>query len=167
MALPVDTNTLLRSVRHIRIFPVSKGPLRECAAITSSWRSRPENLIEFWVVATRPQDDNGLDMGPPAAARTDNARGTVRPPAGIRRASLRSGSGLSPVNAPSFDPPRRMARPHASRQGARVPQAPGDGRDRARRAKRQIRKDARKMYFGGEAAFSSVVFTSKAEAHRC
>jgi predicted nucleic acid-binding protein len=64
----VDTSTLLRTLQP-------RHPHRELArsaikALTAQGRELyivPQNLIELWVVATRPADQNGLGMKPAAA----------------------------------------------------------------------------------------------------
>jgi predicted nucleic acid-binding protein len=64
-----DTNILLRSLNpadpHYAAADKALAALRTrnetlCVA--------PQNLIEFWAVATRPRDDNGLGMTPAKAA---------------------------------------------------------------------------------------------------
>ncbi|MEO8126116.1 MAG: PIN domain-containing protein [Bryobacteraceae bacterium] len=69
MVILLDSNVLLRSVQphhpHCSWAETFVATLRLrndtlCVA--------PQNLIEFWAVATRPADDNGLGMSPSAAA---------------------------------------------------------------------------------------------------
>lgn len=65
----VDTSTLLRTLQPLH-------PQREIArsaikALTKQGRElhiAPQNLIELWVVATRPVEQNGLGMAPFAVA---------------------------------------------------------------------------------------------------
>jgi predicted nucleic acid-binding protein len=65
----IDTNTLLRTLQPLH-------PQRETAraaikALTAWGRDLyivPQNLVELWVVATRPAERNGLGMSPAAIA---------------------------------------------------------------------------------------------------
>jgi predicted nucleic acid-binding protein len=56
-----DTNILLRSVQtsdpH---FPITRAALTKLRARQEIVCIAPQNLVEFWVVATRPQTENGL-----------------------------------------------------------------------------------------------------------
>lgn len=68
MAVLLDTNVLVRSLDLASIAHPA------CAGLLSSLRGRshplvvsPQNLIEFWVVATRPQAANGLGLSTTAA----------------------------------------------------------------------------------------------------
>jgi hypothetical protein len=69
MAVLVDSNILLRSLHpghpHSAIAENSVAALglrNETLCIA------PQILIEFWAVATRPRDDNGLGLAPDRAA---------------------------------------------------------------------------------------------------
>jgi predicted nucleic acid-binding protein len=69
MAVLVDSNILLRSLHpghpHFAIAENSVAALRlrnETLCIA------PQILVEFWAVATRPRDDNGLGLAPDRAA---------------------------------------------------------------------------------------------------
>jgi predicted nucleic acid-binding protein len=65
----IDTNTLLRTLQPLH-------PQRETAgaaikALTARGRDLyivPQNLVELWVVATRPAERNGFGMSPAAVA---------------------------------------------------------------------------------------------------
>ena len=65
----IDTNTLLRTLQPLH-------PQRETAraaikALTARGRGLyivPQNLVELWVVATRPAERNGFGMSPAAVA---------------------------------------------------------------------------------------------------
>jgi predicted nucleic acid-binding protein len=67
--LLIDTNTLLRTlqVRHpqyetaVRALEILPGRGRDLHIV-------PQNLVELWVVATRPVEQNGLGMAPSAVA---------------------------------------------------------------------------------------------------
>jgi predicted nucleic acid-binding protein len=65
----IDTNTLLRTLqlRH----PQYEMATRALEVLPEQGRELhivPQNLIELWVVATRPVDQNGLGMAPAAVA---------------------------------------------------------------------------------------------------
>jgi len=67
--LLVDTSTLLRTlqVRH----PQHETATRALELLPGRGRNLhivPQNPVEFWVVATRPVEQNGLGMTPAAAA---------------------------------------------------------------------------------------------------
>jgi predicted nucleic acid-binding protein len=67
--LLLDTSTLLRTlqVRH----PQYETVARALETLPSRGRDLhivPQNLVELWVVATRPAEQNGLGMTPAAAA---------------------------------------------------------------------------------------------------
>jgi len=67
--LLLDTSTLLRTlqVRH----PQYETVARALETLPSRGRDLhivPQNLVELWVVATRPAEQNGLGMMPAAAA---------------------------------------------------------------------------------------------------
>jgi len=67
--LLIDTSALLGTiqVRH----PQYETVLRALEALTARGRDLyivPQNLVELWVVATRPAERNGLGMSPAAVA---------------------------------------------------------------------------------------------------
>jgi predicted nucleic acid-binding protein len=67
--LLIDTNTLLRTlqVRH----PQYETVARALEALTARGREIhivPQNLVELWVVATRPVPQNGLGLATTEAA---------------------------------------------------------------------------------------------------
>ena len=68
MSFAVDTNLLLRSIDDGHVAqPIAKNGLivlRDRGEILSIF---PQNLIEFWVVATRPVINNGLGLSIPRA----------------------------------------------------------------------------------------------------
>ena len=63
MSFAVDTNVLLRSIEDGHVAqPIAKNglfALRDRGEILSVF---PQNLIEFWAVATRPVTNNGLGL---------------------------------------------------------------------------------------------------------
>jgi predicted nucleic acid-binding protein len=62
----IDTNVLLRSVESGH--PMHATAHRALQALTRAGAPlciSPQNLIEFWVVATRPLTANGLELTPP------------------------------------------------------------------------------------------------------
>lgn len=70
MSYLVDTNVLLRSIQPLH--PMHK----DAVAATLNLKARgeklciiPQNLIEFWVVATRPVSANGLELSVAGAAK--------------------------------------------------------------------------------------------------
>ena len=69
MPLLVDTNVLVRFIDE------GSDAHPECEALLRALRGRPhplviclQNLIEFWVVATRPVTNNGFGLAPATAA---------------------------------------------------------------------------------------------------
>ena len=65
----VDTNILLRSLQTSnRQFSVTDQALDTLRHRQETLCIAPQNVIEFWVVATRPLDKNGLGMTPKRAA---------------------------------------------------------------------------------------------------
>lgn len=69
MRLLIDTNVLIRwTDRHDKLHPVAEAALRFSRESGYAVCLVPQVLREFWVVATRPRADNGLEM-PPATAR--------------------------------------------------------------------------------------------------
>jgi predicted nucleic acid-binding protein len=64
----VDTSTLLRSlqIRHSQ-YAVAINAIRVLPSQGVELQIVAQNLIELWVVATRPQDLNGLGMAPDSA----------------------------------------------------------------------------------------------------
>ena len=70
MAILADTNVLLRSLYpdHPHYYAAEKA-LAALRLRGEALCIAPQNLIEFWAVATRTRDDNGLGMSPARAAR--------------------------------------------------------------------------------------------------
>ncbi len=58
----VDTNILLRSHPSAKLFPVVRNAIEKLSARSEILSIAPQSLIEFWAVATRPVDANGLGM---------------------------------------------------------------------------------------------------------
>ena len=69
MAILTDTNVLLRSLysEHPR-YSAAENALAALRLRGETLCVAPQNLIEFWAVATRSRDDNGLGMNPARAA---------------------------------------------------------------------------------------------------
>jgi hypothetical protein len=67
--LLIDTRTLLRTlqVRHPQYETVARA-LETLPARGRDLHIVPQNLVELWVVATRPVEQNGLGMEPAAVA---------------------------------------------------------------------------------------------------
>jgi predicted nucleic acid-binding protein len=67
--LLIDTNTLLRTlqVRHPQYETVARA-LETLIARGRELHIVPQNLVELWVVATRPLSQNGLGLSTPEAA---------------------------------------------------------------------------------------------------
>jgi predicted nucleic acid-binding protein len=65
----IDTSTLLRTlqVRHPQYETVARA-LETLPARGRALHIVPQNLVELWVVATRPVEQNGLGMEPAAVA---------------------------------------------------------------------------------------------------
>ena len=65
----VDTSILLRTLQlqHPQL-PVVRSAIKSLTAQGRDLHIAPQNLVELWVVATRPADYNGLGMTPAAAA---------------------------------------------------------------------------------------------------
>jgi hypothetical protein len=68
--LLIDTSTLLRTiqVRHAQHEAATRA-LEILPGRGLVLHIVPQNLFEFWVVATRPVEQNGLSMSPDGAAR--------------------------------------------------------------------------------------------------
>ena len=65
----VDTNILVRSVQTSNAqFSITENALDTLRHRQEILCIAPQNLVEFWVVATRPLDKNGLGMTPARAA---------------------------------------------------------------------------------------------------
>jgi predicted nucleic acid-binding protein len=65
----VDTNVLLRLLQpHHRQYPMALAAVAELRNRLAELCIAPQNLVEFWVVATRPVVNNGLGMSPLAIA---------------------------------------------------------------------------------------------------
>jgi hypothetical protein len=58
----VDTNILLRSHPSAKLFPVVKNALARLTAQNEILCIAPQKMVEYWAVATRPLDANGLGM---------------------------------------------------------------------------------------------------------
>ena len=57
----VDTNLLIRTLQpHHTLYPVAVGALATLRSRNHYLYLVPQNLIEFWTVATRPVESNGL-----------------------------------------------------------------------------------------------------------
>ena len=65
----IDTSTLLRTlqVRHPQ-YEVAVHALETLPGLGRDLHIVPQNLVELWVVATRPVEQNGLGMAPAAVA---------------------------------------------------------------------------------------------------
>jgi len=63
MSILVDSNILLRSLHpeHPH-YPIAQNALATLRVRIEPLCLAPQNLIEFWAVATRSRDDNGLGM---------------------------------------------------------------------------------------------------------
>ncbi len=80
MSYLVDTNVLLRSVQPKH--PMHKDAVTAALKLKQSGESLciiPQNLIEFWAVATRPVTANGLELSVASAAQelTTTLTGTI------------------------------------------------------------------------------------------
>jgi len=65
----VDTNTLLRTLQPLHPQrEIARAAIKHLTGDGTELHIVPQNLIELWVVATRPVDQNGLGMTPPAVA---------------------------------------------------------------------------------------------------
>jgi len=63
MRVLIDTNILTRSVQPSHnMYPPAVHAVTELKIRGNDLCICPQNLVEFWVVATRPQSVNGLDM---------------------------------------------------------------------------------------------------------
>lgn len=70
----VDTNLLIRALQpHHPLYRTADGAIAALRFQNRRLYLVPQNLIEFWTVATRPIDVNGLGFSP-AAARTEIER---------------------------------------------------------------------------------------------
>jgi len=59
----VDTNLLVRTLQpHHPLYAVADGSIAVLRSQNKKLYLTPQNLIEFWTVATRPVDVNGLGM---------------------------------------------------------------------------------------------------------
>lgn len=70
MSFLVDTNVLLRSVQ--KTHPMHSDAVRAINLLlrnTEAVSVTPQNLIEFWAVATRPEINNGLGLSVDETAR--------------------------------------------------------------------------------------------------
>ena len=65
----VDSNILLRSVQPAHPqFPIASAALADLLRRNVDLCVARQNLVEFWVVATRPLANNGLEMNPATVA---------------------------------------------------------------------------------------------------
>ena len=70
----VDTNLLVRTLQpHHPLYRIADGAIAALRLQNRRLYLVPQNLIEFWTVATRPVDVNGLGLSP-TAARTEIER---------------------------------------------------------------------------------------------
>ena len=70
MSYLVDTNILLRSVQPSHpMHADAAGAVGKLSAQGEQLLIVPQNLIEFWAVATRPTESNGLGLSVDGAAR--------------------------------------------------------------------------------------------------
>ncbi len=70
MSYLLDTNVLLRSIEVSSLqHATTRQALERLARTTETLYVSPQNLIEFWAVATRPLASNGLGLTP---AQADN-----------------------------------------------------------------------------------------------
>ena len=68
MVYLVDTNVLLRFAgRTHPMHPVIRTAVRRLRAVGHTLRTTPQNLVEFWNVATRPAARNGFGLTPAEA----------------------------------------------------------------------------------------------------
>ena len=64
----VDTNTLLRTLQPLHPQrEIARGAIKALTARGHELQFVPQNLMELWVVATRPVAQNGLGMSVPRA----------------------------------------------------------------------------------------------------
>ena len=64
----VDTNTLLRTLQPLHPQrEIARGAIKALTARGHELQLVPQNLMELWVVATRPVAQNGLGMSIPRA----------------------------------------------------------------------------------------------------
>ena len=69
MATLVDTNILLRSIQPTDpLFGVTLSALQILGRNTDRLAVVPQNIVEFWAVATRPRANNGLGLTPSDAS---------------------------------------------------------------------------------------------------
>jgi len=65
----VDTSTLLRTLQPLHPhLETARAAIKTLTAQGRDLHIVPQNLIELWVVATRPVEQNGLGLTPAAAA---------------------------------------------------------------------------------------------------
>jgi predicted nucleic acid-binding protein len=70
----VDTNLLIRALQpHHPLYPAADGAITALRSQNRRLYLVPQNLIEFWTVATRPVEANGLGLST-AAARAEIER---------------------------------------------------------------------------------------------
>ncbi|MBL9171767.1 MAG: type II toxin-antitoxin system VapC family toxin [Verrucomicrobiales bacterium] len=69
MATLVDTNILLRSIQPTDpLFGITLSALQILGCLTDRLAVVPQNMVEFWAVATRPRANNGLGLAPSEAS---------------------------------------------------------------------------------------------------
>ena len=65
----VDTSTLLRTLQPLHPQrEIARAAIKSLTTQGKTLHIVPKNLVELWVVATRPTQQNGLGMAPSAAA---------------------------------------------------------------------------------------------------
>ena len=70
MDVLIDTNILVRRInRHDPQYRDARDALKAIEARGDRICVAPQNIIEFWNVATRPADRNGLSLTPEVANR--------------------------------------------------------------------------------------------------
>ena len=70
MVYLADTNILLRFAdRDHPMYPIIRAAVRKLRTSGHHLRATPQNFVEFWNVATRPADKNGLGLEPAEADR--------------------------------------------------------------------------------------------------
>src|SRR5260370_4080169 len=90
MDVLIDTNILVRRInRHDPQFRDARYALKTIEARGDRICIAPQNIIEFWNVATRPADKNGLSLQKLAAQRDAAAPATYPFQYGRRRALVR------------------------------------------------------------------------------
>lgn len=80
MAILVDTNILLRSIQPTDpLFAVTLSTLQILGSKNDRLAVVPQNIVEFWAVATRPRANNGLGLtSSEASAEVENILNTFQ-----------------------------------------------------------------------------------------